>query len=337
MKPVQQTDKKSPDRQAFKRAVLEKPPFTLQQGAAALDKHGLGPLKGWELVAANMVNAVFRAATPDGLFYVKIKFRPGFSLEAHTEAVRLVRGATDLPVGDLCILDADDQPFGHPFLVCDALPGQPARDLFESADDAVKRRILHEYGRVVATLHRIDTPGALPRQRTADWRQSIRQNLLDEKELLAALPPEAQARIPTIARLLDTAVAEPPQTPQGFLWGDAVLHNLLTDAAGQITAVLDFENASWGDLLMDQLFIESEFDVRQPRQVYGRPELRDAFWASYEEHGGIRLQPDETYLKIRQTRGGGGLAWFWRAARVLPPRTSQFVEELEDVLRELQP
>ena len=318
--------------------MTEKPSFTVEQGSAALAKHSLGELTDWEPVQANMINAVYRAHSSEGCFYLKIQFRPGFSLKSQADATSLVQKATDLPVSSTCLFDGSADPFGHAYLICDALPGRPGRSLFEEADETLQREILQQYATVVAKLHQIEiTSSTLPKRNLRDWKNRLREDLLNESDLIQALPPDSRSRISVLADLLETAIADLPPVPQGFLWGDAVLHNLLMDSKGQVTGVIDFENAGWGDLLSDQLFIESEFHGRKPREIYGRPDFRDLFWSSYEQAGGTRPDPDETYVTVRRAMQAAGLSWFWKAAAVLPPRTTQLIESAEEALRNLQP
>ena len=146
-----------PHRAAWREALKEKPEFTLQQVAAALSRHDLGRVQEWERHGGNMINSVYKVTCSDGCYFLKIQFRPGFSLKAEHEATQLIRAATSLPVPDLSIVDEDAEPFGHPFLITSQLPGNPGRVLFESADQPTQLRILKEYGRVVAQLHGIQS------------------------------------------------------------------------------------------------------------------------------------------------------------------------------------
>lgn len=325
------------DRVAFRRAVTEKPEFTSLQATRALEKHRLGSLSTWTPIEANMVNTMYRVETTGASFYIKIKFRPGFSLAVQARSIDLVRRASQLPVSKMCIHDDDVDVFGHPYLICDSLPGDCARGVFETCSDMLRTQILQEYARVVATIHQIDPTSAdLPTRTLQNWKERLRENLLDDKELVQALPPSARERIPIIEELLASTSLDIGPTAQAFQWGDAVLHNLLINVEGSVTGVLDFENACLGDLLEDQLFIESEFDGRHPREVYSRPEFREEFWKSYQLHGGTRIQASRSYLSIKRAMPAAGIAWFWTAAKVLPPRTTMYIEDLETVLREHQ-
>ena len=325
------------DKAAFRRALYEKPPFTKEQGSAAFERYGLGRLLEWSPVEANMINSVYRASSTEGCYFVKIQFRPGFSLKAQEEATLIAREETDLPICDVCILNDDAEPFGHPFLICSSLPGTHGRTLFEEADEALQRQILRGYGSVVACLHRVRAmEHTLPERNYVGWRDKIRRNFLQDSELVNALPTACQARVPIIAELLEDVDVELAPVPQGFLWGDAVLHNLLLENNGKVTGVIDFENAGWGDLLLDQFHVESEFNGRKPREIYGRAGYREEFWHSYEQAGGVRTEPEETYVKVRKAVQAAGFSWFWKAARVLGPRVASNIENLETALRELQ-
>ena len=250
MKSTKTPEIESVDRVAFKRAVTEKPEFTKRQASLAFEKHSLGPLEVWEEREANMVNAVYRATTPQKTYFVKIKFREGFSLQVQAEALKIIRSATNLPVGTVSICDEADGSFGNPYLICDELPGHSARQLFEESELSVQRQILREYGRIAAELHKIGHYGSdLPQRGLTDWRERLTNRFLNDRELIAALPSAARDRIPVIRELLATTTAVTTPTIQTFIWGDAVLHNLLVDASGYVTGVIDFENACYGDLL----------------------------------------------------------------------------------------
>ena len=49
----------------------------------------------------------------------------------------------------------------------------------------------------------------------------------------------------------------------------------------------------------------------------------------------VRLEPDETYLKVRQATMGAGLCWFWEVLGAFHPKTPQWLDDLEGALRGL--
>lgn len=126
----------------------------------------------------------------------------------------------------------------------------------------------------------------------------------------------------------------PNPSPQGLLWGDATIHNLLVDDDGHIVGIYDFENGATGDLLHDQLHVAAEF-TRKPQEIYGRDHYPQEFWSGYAEAGGVRIEPDETYLKVRQATMGTGLCWFWEVLGVFHPKTPQWLDDLESGLKSL--
>jgi len=310
--------------------------FGPDQGDIALRRHDLGHLEDWTRMRSNMINAVYKALSTEGCFYVKIQYRKGYSLKDHLRANKMVSELTSLPVCRNCIYDDDTEPFGFPFLIADELPGQVGRDMFEEGPDDLRFEILRHYGRAAATLHGMEHNNhGLTNRDYRDWMVTIRRDLLNDTELISALSASSRKRIPRNSKLLDSVKVELPPVPQGFLWGDAVLQNLLFDTSGRLTGVIDFENAGWGDLLMDQLHIEADFQVRKPREIYGRSDLRNAFWESYEAAGGMRIEPTTEYIKVRRAVQGSGVSWFWKAARWIPPGAESRIEELEGILIDL--
>jgi aminoglycoside phosphotransferase (APT) family kinase protein len=239
-------------------------------------------------------------------------------------------------VSTLCILSEEDEPFGYTYLICDSLPGSDARSAFENGSDCLRKAILRGFGAAVALLHSLDrVPGPLPKRSLANWRDRIRLEVLENADVVESLPMDSQERIPAIAEILDALDIETGPIPQGFQWGDAALHNVLVARDGRITGLLDFENSAWGDLIDDQLFIDADFDIRTPRDLYRRPEYREEFWSSYERAGGRRVTPTERYRGIRKASQVTGLLWFWRALGMLPPWAPKAIEELQNALEEL--
>ena len=332
------------DREAFRRAARAKPDFTFAQGAAALEKHGLGTLDSWEAAGANQTNGIFRAGGSGGVFFVKIKFRgttsltrPGASLRVEAGLTEHIRAHTDLPLPALCLYDDDTAVFGHPYLVASGLPGRMGRDYFEDESTAPEQRrdLLRQFGAVVATINGTAPPPDLPRRDLSHWREDIRVHLLENRDLLAALPAECRPRVERVAGLLEGIDLLPPPPQNGLLWGDAALHNVLVKD-GEICGVYDFEDGALGPLAEDQLHVASEYRVRKPREVYGRPGNAEALWQGYAEAGGRRLEPDPTYLKIKKTLMGAGFYWFWEVLGALHPRTPEWLENLENGLRDLK-
>ena len=324
-------------RQAFREASKARPTFGAEQGAAALDSQGLGPVVEWTELDANPTNCVYKAVCCDASYIVKIKYRQAFSLTVEYNMTALLRDATTLPVPEICVLCEDTDAFGFPYLISSLLPGIQGRDFFEmpGTSDDRRCRLLREFGSVVAIVNeQRGSDGLLPVLDVTGWREDIRRKLLDNQELIADLPEDCQARLPAIEDLLDRVDVVPAPSPQGLLWGDAALHNLLVDDGGHILGIHDFENGATGDLLHEQLHVAAEFR-REPQEIYGRDHYPQEFWSGYVEAGGVRLEPDETYLKVRQATMGAGLCWFWEVLGAFHPKTPQWLDDLEGALRGL--
>ena len=74
---------------------------------------------------------------------------------------------------------------------------------------------------------------------------------------------------------------------------------------------------------------------RNPQEIYGRDHYPQEFWSGYAEAGGVRIEPDETYLKVRQATMGAGLCWFWEVLGAFHPKTPQWLDDLESGLKSL--
>ena len=326
-------------KQAFIEASKAKPTFTAEQGAVAFDRQGLGSVIEWTELEANPTNCVYKAVCCDGSYVIKIKYRKAFSLAVDFNITALLRDTTTLPVPEISVLCEDTDAFGYPYLISSLLPGTQGRDFFEmpSTSDDRRCRLLKEFGSVVAAINeqRV-SDGLLPVQDVTQWREDIRRKLLYNQDLVADLPEDCQAKLPIIEDLLDKIDVVPNPSPQGLLWGDAAIHNLLVDDDGHIVGIHDFENGATGDLLHEQLHVATEF-TREPQEIYGRDHYPQEFWAGYAEAGGVRIEPDETYLKVRQATFviGAGLCWFWEVLGAFHPKTPQWLDDLESGLKSL--
>ena len=324
------------DKEAFRRVAEEKPVFTVEQGGVALDKHGLGPVVEWIDLGANVTNCMYKAISHETSYFVKIKFRKAFSLKVQCHVTALLHETTDLPVSEICIFDEDTDVFGYPYLISNELPGVNGMSYFEAASDQQRCCLLRAFGSVVAIINRqVVSDDSLPRRGDlTHWREDLQDKIQDE-DLIKVLPAACQVKLLVIANLLDKIDVVPEPSSHGLLWGDVALHNILVDDEERITGVHDFENGAVGDLLEDQLHIAGDFRTRKPREIYGQTHYQEEFWSGYEEAGGVRIEPDETYLKVRQATTGAGFYWFWKVLGVLHPKTSIWLEDLEAGLRRL--
>ena len=324
------------------RAVPEAPDvprFSASQGARALECCGLGPLTEWCEVGANPINCLYRAECGgSAVYFLKVQPRGGFFLGTQAAVTQLLASATDLPVSGFCHHETDPGILGYPYLIASGLPGTEGRAAFEAAGDGDRCDMLRQFGQVTARIHRVrPAPDIdLPTRDLSRWRQTIEEKLLRNQPLISSLPPDSRNRLPGIAATLDQVDVDLAPGPQAVLWGDAALHNLLFDEGLQVSGVLDFENAGFGDLLADQLHVAGDFDVRRPREIYGQPQYLESFWAGYQAGGGVRIQPTGTYLHIRTaTQKATGICWFWETLGSLHRKTGQWLDELEGALSEL--
>lgn len=128
------------------------------------------------------------------------------------------------------------------------LQGKPAALLTCLSGREIKEpRLLHcqALGRQLAELHLagMDFPHGLPNPCGAQWRQTVGEKLLpllaaDERALLAD-------------ELAQQALADFSALPSGIIHADLFRDNVLWDASGRLTGVLDFYFAGVDSLLFD--------------------------------------------------------------------------------------
>lgn len=221
--------------------------------------------------------AVLRIAPPDDagfLFYEKRMMRQEPALH------RLLVGRTTLPVAPILAHDFSRESIDRDWVLMAGLPGAPMSVRPLSA--AQRARALAQTGAALAQLHRLTAPDCLgqnsygylgahapmpPQPTWADAFHLMWHLLLDDVVVCGAYSDDEADRM---RRLLDRHArhfARP--VPASLLHMDIWAQNLLVDAAGNLTGLVDFDRALWGD-------VEIEFAVLD---YCGISEA--AFWEGY--------------------------------------------------------
>lgn len=220
---------------------------------------------------------VLRIAPPDDagfLFYEKRMMRQEPSLH------RLLVERTDLPVAPIVAHDFSRAAIDRDWVLMDALPGAPMSDLPLSR--AQRDRALHQTGETLAELHRLTAPECLgreafgyvgehaPMQPQPTWAEAFYvmwHRLLDD---VLACGAYTEAEADAMRRLLDAHAAclERP-VPATLLHMDVWAQNLLVDGSSNLTGLVDFDRALWGD-------VEIEFAVLDYCGI-----SEPAFWQGY--------------------------------------------------------
>jgi fructosamine-3-kinase len=242
---------------------------------------------------------VLRIAPADDvglLFYERQMMRQEAALH------RLIRRHTSIPVAEIVIADFSRTDIDRDYVLLRALPGLPlseARDLSSAGVD----RTLRQVGAHLRQLHTLTAQACLgvdaygylgdhqPIHPQPTWFAAFRimwGRLLDNIEACGAYTPaEAQALRGLLDRYSEH-FGHPvmPSLLHMDIWGQ----NILVDADGAVTGLVDFDRALWGD-------IEIEFAVLDYCQIstpsfwegYGMPrdesrsaQIRRVFYLLYE-------------------------------------------------------
>ncbi len=190
---------------------------------------------------------MLRVAPPDDsvfVFYERDMMRQEPALHA------LVRERTTVPVADIVAYDESRSIIDRPFLLMERLPGEPLCDMSGINSNVV----FQQAGACLAQVHaiRADTYGYLgehqpmkPQTAWADafavmWRKLIEDVALSEHYG----PDECNA----MYRLLDRCMpAIDRPVPSCLLHMDLWAENVLVSPSGELTGLIDWDRALWGD------------------------------------------------------------------------------------------
>ncbi len=264
---------------------------------------GATPPLTMRLITGGHSNRTYLVTGGDGQRFV-LRCPPAHPVPAGTHDVvrehRILRALADSPVPAprplaLCV---DTDVSAAPFFVMSFAEGRvvasvadvdavlPTPQLRHAAADGVVDAL--------ADLHRVDVDavglGDLgPREHFVD-RQLRRMGRVWQQTRTRDLP-----LMDELARRL--AASQPPQRHTGILHADYRLGNVMLDGAGRVTAMLDWELCTLGDVLADVAFLLDNWDLptdrhrsvwmeRPPTNAGGFP-TRDALVARYAARTGF--------------------------------------------------
>jgi fructosamine-3-kinase len=234
-------------------------------------------------------NASFWVDSDQGLFVLRIAphddagflFYERLMMRQEPELHALIRDRTELPVAEIAGYSFDRTRIDRDYVLMAALPGTPLSDV-PRLSTADFERALEQVGTYIAQLHTltaracigVDGYGYLgahrPMEPQLTWAMAFRvmwNRLLDDIEACGSYDRE-EARFmrdlleryidrfdrPVVSRLLHMDV-----------WGQ----NILIDGTGDVTGLVDFDRALWGD-------VEIEFAVLDYCGI-----SEPAFWRGY--------------------------------------------------------
>lgn len=194
------------------------------------------------------------------LFYERLMMRQEPELHA------LIRSRTKLPVAEIVGYSFERERIDRDYLLMRALPGTPLSDV-PQLSPAIQARALFRVGEYLRELHGLNAIDCLglasygylgahrPMPPQAAWSLAFREMwnlLLDDIAACGAYAPDEAKRM---RELLDRYIShfEHPVNPC-LLHMDVWSQNILVDEAGEVTGLVDFDRALWGD-------VEIEFAV----------------------------------------------------------------------------
>lgn len=222
--------------------------------AAVAAAFELGPLRAFEVIAAGTINSNFGMHTDQGRWFVRVnegKSEPDVAWEARLVMALAERGVTTPPP----VTARDGRPYagltGAPGKWVSVFPWRPGTHV---AAAALTPLIARQLGAALAKLHLAGL--ALP----AAWR---RGSIYDHDHLVARYRRISASVDPALAHAVAVVGEELGSASDarevreaataGIIHGDLFRDNVLWTAAEprQLSAILDFEQASGGSLAYD--------------------------------------------------------------------------------------
>jgi homoserine kinase type II len=212
---------------------------------AILDAFGVAGYRAHQSIAAGTINTNVRVETADGPLFLRInegKTRADVELEADIVSWMAARG---VPTPE-----PRRTPTGLPFAfwngeLASLFPWVAGRTL-------ARAELTPGHGAAVGrALGRLHLAGADHPDRRLGYYTPVE---IDRRlERVAALGrPELAEAVATLApELKALAVERRPDLPSGIIHGDLFVDNVLFHEDGRLSALLDFEQASWGRLAYD--------------------------------------------------------------------------------------
>jgi len=258
---------------------------------------------------------VVRIAPPDDAGFV---FYERGMMAQEPEIHALVRSHTSLPVPEVLAYDDSRQRIDRAFMVLERMPGKPLmqRRLPPERSEAV----MYALGTYLRELHENcvgEAYGYVGRHRpmspAEDWTSAFCEMwdrlVTDLEECGVYRPEDAQLARRTLTRNLPAFVRrEPARLLHMDIWGQ----NVLVNPEGEITGILDWDRALWGDPEIEFAVLEyCGLDVQAFWDGYGlappaneNAQIRRSLYHLYE----IQKYP-VIWLK---RQGGGDHLWAYR-------------------------
>lgn len=229
-------------------------------------------------VTGNKGKFVLRIAPADDagfLFYERLMMRQEPALH------NFIRARTEIPIAEIVGYNFDRTLIDRDFMLMVALPGQPISDIPNLTEDQFNAAMA-QVGQHLRQLHRLTAPDCLnkaeygyigqhhpmtPQTTWVDAFTKMWHKLLDDVVACGAYSIEEGQ---TMRNLLEIHLAQFERpVPSALLHMDVWSQNILVDEKGNVTGLVDFDRALWGD-------VEIEFAVLDYCGI-----SVSAFWEGY--------------------------------------------------------
>jgi aminoglycoside phosphotransferase (APT) family kinase protein len=213
-----------------------------------------GPLS-FELIAGGHSNLTYAATDANGHVYVVRRPPLGQVLATAHDMSREHKiisalGPTDVPVAPALGLCTDEAVNGAPFYVMDFVDGQVLRDATsaQSISAGARRNASLSIADTLARIHAVD-PDAVGLGDLGKKEGYIARQL---KRWYGQFQQSQTRELPRVDEVHDALLSRiPDQGTAAIVHGDYRLDNCMTDADGNVIAVLDWEICTLGDPLAD--------------------------------------------------------------------------------------
>ena len=218
---------------------------------------------------------VLRIAPPDSVLQLFYEYRmmrqePGIHNRLQKE--------TTVPVPQILAYDFSRRLIDRDFLVMPRLPGEPLNTV--TLNSMGTERAFREWGRYVAEIHTLTDPdnrfGYLGEHECMEpqtsWRKAFKVMYQKELDDICTCGVYTRDQAEDAMTLLeDHLVVFESCRISTLCHGDLWITNLLVQPDGQVTGVIDFDRACWGDIEWDMAIAEYCGITRPPFwEGYGR-------------------------------------------------------------------
>lgn len=200
------------------------------------------------------VQVVLKIAPPPD---VRVMRQEQGLMAVETWAIKLAKQKTEIPLPAVLYESAGDNPFGSPCFFMEKVEGVALSKSAFRMKKAQKAAAQRQVGGIMRQLHDVTGPYfGYPYDRHKKWSDAmlaiinnLAQDALDVKAALAVHPRHIAGLFERYRTELDKV--ERPAFLHRDLWSGNVL---LDRQAGQVTGMVDWERAMYGDPLLDFVF-----------------------------------------------------------------------------------